>query len=200
MNDSKNGAVTAFPLAWPAGWARTRNPQHARYDKDRTLAQARGYLINEVRLLGGQHLIISSNLELRMDGLPRSGQRQPADKGVAVYFNYKGKPVAFACDKWTTIEDNVWAINLTISAMRQIERSGASELLERAFRGFDALPAPSDSTWPDILGVLVSAPIDDIKTAFKALARQHHPDMGGDPEKFMKVAAAYEAARKERNF
>jgi hypothetical protein len=200
MNQSQNGTITAYPLAWPVGWARTRSPQRARYDQDRTLAQARSEMINEVRLMGGHNLIISSNLELRMDGLPRSGQRQPADKGVAVYFNYKGKPVAFACDRWTTIEDNLWAVKLTVSAMRQIERSGVSELLERAFKGFDALPAPAGATWWSVLDVVENATADEIKTAFKALAKQHHPDMGGDPEQFMKVATAYEAAKKERHF
>lgn len=200
MNDSKNGTITAYPLAWPVGWARTRHPQRARYSQDRTLAQAREEVISGVRLMGGARLIISSNLELRMDGLPWSGQRQPTDKGIAVYFNYKGKPVAFACDKWATIEDNLWAVKLTIDAMRQIERSGVSELLERAFKGFDALPAPSGAAWWEILGVSAISPIDDIKAAFRTLARKHHPDMGGDSNEFLKITAAYEAAKQERHF
>jgi len=47
-----------------------------------------------------------------------------------------------ACDLFTEVRLNMHAIGLTIQAMRQIERCGASSMLERAFRGFmAALPA-----------------------------------------------------------
>lgn len=140
QTSSQNGTISAYPLSWPAGWQWTRSPQRARYG-DRSLAAARESVMHEVRLLGGSRLVISSNLELRLDGLPRSSQRQPVDRGVAVYFQYKNKPVSFAADKWNTVEDNLWAIRLTLDAIRQIERSGASEMLDRAFQGFDCSPS-----------------------------------------------------------
>ncbi|TKA51990.1 hypothetical protein B0A53_05074 [Rhodotorula sp. CCFEE 5036] len=43
------------------------------------------------------------------------------------------------------------------------------------------------------LGLKVGATEVEIKTAFKTLARQHHPDKGGNPEKFKEVRSAYEA-------
>jgi hypothetical protein len=46
----------------------------------------------------------------------------------------------FACDKFEGVRHNLEAITLTIRAIRQIERCGASSMLERAFRGFSALP------------------------------------------------------------
>jgi hypothetical protein len=47
-----------------------------------------------------------------------------------------------ACDLFTEVRLNMHAIGLTVEAMRQIERCGASSMLERAFRGFmAALPA-----------------------------------------------------------
>lgn len=46
-----------------------------------------------------------------------------------------------ACDQFKEVRLNMAAIVTTIKAIRQIERCGTSSLLERAFRGFSALPA-----------------------------------------------------------
>lgn len=46
-----------------------------------------------------------------------------------------------ACDQFREVRLNMAAIVNTIKAIRQIERCGTSSLLERAFRGFSALPA-----------------------------------------------------------
>ena len=43
-----------------------------------------------------------------------------------------------------------------------------------------------------ILGVDKKTSDDDIKKAYKKLALKTHPDKGGDPEKFQKIAEAYE--------
>ncbi len=47
----------------------------------------------------------------------------------------------------------------------------------------------------DILGVPRDASTEDIRTAYRRLAREHHPDVNADPaaeERFKEVAAAYE--------
>lgn len=45
-----------------------------------------------------------------------------------------------ACDQFKEVRLNMAAIVATIKAIRQIERCGTSSLLERAFKGFSALP------------------------------------------------------------
>ncbi len=52
-----------------------------------------------------------------------------------------------ACDLFNEVRLNMHAIGLTVEAMRQIERCGASSMLERAFRGFmAALPARGETS------------------------------------------------------
>eukprot|EP00823_Brevimastigomonas_motovehiculus_P000627 TRINITY_DN1078_c0_g1_i1.p1 TRINITY_DN1078_c0_g1~~TRINITY_DN1078_c0_g1_i1.p1 ORF type:complete len:464 (-),score=93.87 TRINITY_DN1078_c0_g1_i1:350-1741(-) len=43
-----------------------------------------------------------------------------------------------------------------------------------------------------LLGIEKSATTADIKKAFRKLAMTHHPDKGGDPEKFKEISKAYE--------
>jgi DnaJ-class molecular chaperone len=42
------------------------------------------------------------------------------------------------------------------------------------------------------LGVAQTATADEIKRAFRRLASQHHPDKGGDTQKFQEIQAAYD--------
>jgi DnaJ-class molecular chaperone len=44
----------------------------------------------------------------------------------------------------------------------------------------------------DVLGVSQDCSKDDLKRAYKKMAVQHHPDKGGDPEKFKEIANAYD--------
>lgn len=188
-----NETITAHPLSWPMGWKRTNYRTHSRYG-DRSVAGARAELVGELRLMGAKDVVISSNLELRNDGMPRSGQRQPSDPGVAVYFKRKGANGCFACDTWLAIEDNIWAIVLTVKALRQIDRAGASDMLDRAFTGFAALPAPSVDWWT-VLGVNRMAPEADIRAKYRELAKRHHPDVGGDRVEFERIQQAWKAAK-----
>jgi hypothetical protein len=185
-------SVEAFPLSWPQGWQRTKYRKAGNFSV--SFARARDELLAEVSRLNGRLPVISSNMQLRRDGLPYASQPSIEDPGIAVYFTYKGKQMCFACDKYTKVEANMRAIQLTISAIRGIERWGASDMMERAFTGFAALPDQSSESWWIVLGVAHNATRADVDDAYRRLRSQHHPDRGGDAEQFRRVQRAYEQA------
>ena len=64
-------------------------------------------IVRELHLLGARNIVISTNIELRREGLPDAGRPAPADLGVAVYFTYNGSEQCIPCDKWRTIRENM---------------------------------------------------------------------------------------------
>ena len=52
---------------------------------------------------------------------------------------------------------------------------------------------PPDDERYKLLGVEKNASDSDIRKAYRKLARNHHPDKGGDPEKFKEILGAYES-------
>jgi hypothetical protein len=190
-------STRSYPLYWPEGWPRATPHQvkRARFG-DHSVAEGRRVVADQVRLFGGKDLIISSNLELRLDGNPRSNQKQPADRGVAIFFKRGGQDMALACDIYTTVEDNLWALCRTLDALRQIERDGSPSLINRAFKGFAQLPDPDARKWWEVLGVDMRASNEEIKAAYFTLAKRYHPDNKetGNEELFRQVQKAYELA------
>ena len=51
----------------------------------------------------------------------------------------------------------------------------------------------------DTLGVAETASQEEIKKAYRKLANQHHPDKGGDTNKFQQIQAAYDAIGDEQS-
>lgn len=205
-----SAAVEAFPLSWPDGWPRKKGyrqsaPYRVQGDK------ARIDLLHQLRLMGAVDVVISSNVPLRLDGQPRAdaAKKHTPDPGVAVYFRRKagGERQVIACDKWAYPDQNIRAIGLCIEALRAMERSGASELLDRAFTGFKALP-PAGATsigsegapWWQVLGLHDTSgtgtlKLEDAKSAYRRLAAQHHPDRGGDAGAMAAINRAWEQAQ-----
>lgn len=198
MNEPKR----RYPLMWPEGWKRTpyskrQRPKwhgttqksytsgdQVRYYRDKkelSVADAIARLDGELRRLrirDGDWLI-SSNVPVRMDGLPYSNARQPDDPGVAVYFRLNGQDRVLACDAWTSVAGNIAAVAAHVEAIRGIERYGVGTL-EQAFLGYAALPAKG-STWRSTLGFNPTEPVtrDQIDVHFRNRSRTAHPDVPG---------------------
>ena len=195
----------AFPLHWPEGWPRTEAHKRERARFDTSWNNACYGIIHEIRLLDGRYPIISSDFELRRDGLPYANQRIPDDPGIAVYFELDGEQRCIPCDRWIQPRDNIQAIKKTIEAMRGINRWGTGEMMKRTFQAFGALPPPDGSAqvgvtvvdWWRVLGVAKEAPFEVIKAAYRALARTTHPDTGGNIDDVHKIKTAFETAKKE---
>lgn len=197
--------IPAFPLAWPMGYPETPAEQRGLSQfKVSSFERSRNEAKHQLELMYAECIVISTNLPLRNDGAPFASGRIGRDRspGVAIYFTRKGKAYVFACDKFVRIEDNMRAIYYTVEALRTMQRMGASEMMERAFVGFAALPAAGGGTvpWRDALTVAFNATPEDVKRAYRALAAHHHPDHGGDSETFARITRAYEEAQKELNF
>ena len=195
----------AFPLQWPDGWPRT--PAWKRDSGSKfggkvhglTMGRARDQLIAELQRLGGRSVVISSNVRLRLDGLPYSDQRKMDDPGVAVYFVLKKRPMVMAVDRYSSVAGNMRSLTLAIEAMRQLERHGGGTMMERAFTGFAAIAPPDwKKPWRQVFGVEPSWS-GDLAALYREKARNRHPDAGGSDQLMAELNVAYAEAKKELN-
>ena len=195
----KQEAITAFPLSWPDGYRRNERRVDSRFARSLTIAMATNNLEVELNLLKAKNPILSTNIPQKLGGGPKSGIN-PDDPGVAVYFKRKDKEVVLACDKYKRVQDNIHAIERTIMSLRQIDRDGVSDFLERAFTGFTAIAenaGPSNAAWWVILEVSESCSLEQAEKAWKKLSKEYHPDMGNDSGFIYAINSAWERAKKE---
>ena len=194
-------SVQAYPLAWPSGWPRHKGGRDSdlRF-KGPTFHWDRVFraLHDELRRIGATNVVISTNQPVRQDGFPYAQQRNIPDPGVAVYFTRNRKSLVMAQDRFSSVIGNMRSLAISIEGLRQMERHGGATMLERAFDGFTALTAPGKSWW-DVLQVRPDASRDAIESNFRRLARDRHPDNGGNHEDMAALNEARAAALKARS-
>ncbi len=212
-----------YPLSWPMGWKRTNavDRERANFGKAQSwlgpeqsdgkrqkmsrkaplsTVDATKRLQGELDRLGAVKAILSTNVELRMDGTPRADRRDPFDVGAAVYFELLSKPLCLACDKWQRVADNIAALAQHIDALRRIERYGVGRL-EQAFAGYAQLPAKGETQGGDWRAELDFKPGDTpitlevVEARYRALLKQRHPDQGGSHDAVVRLNLARDAAR-----
>lgn len=203
---------TAYPLFWPRGRARTpvgkriadapfsvgenfattrrevREGQMHEVAVSRRRSKAVGLPIavdrleDQLQRLGAQAIVLSTNLELRLNGQPRAGQRDPEDPGAAVWFNLNKKRMVLACDKWTRVADNIAALAAHIRSIRSVESYGVGTM-EQAFAGYRTLEdfSGGDMPWKRVLGFGVDThpTLAEVESKYRTRMKEIHPDMSG---------------------
>lgn len=192
-----------YPLHWPDDYQRTPPSERETGRFTTTLADARNGILRQLRLMDTDEGtgIISSMLPLKNDGQPYAtfadGRRRPVDPGVAVWFEINGASKSVACDYFTTIEANMQSLNKTIESLRSIDQNWhCSGFLERAFRGFAALPMRTGAPWWEVLHCNEQDSAEVIETAYKERLKIVHPDRRNNQrEQYDEVQAAYREFR-----
>ncbi len=222
--------ATRYPLSWPSGWKRTPANERQRSDfkesamierrhwdgdlrqtvarqvkgsKRVTMPAARERLLDQLERLGATgDWIVSTNVELTNYGMPRAGRSEPADPGVAVYFQLRDKDRVLACDRWLTVAENIAAIAAHIDAIRRVDRYGVGTL-DQAFAGYDALPPPgavAKIPWRKVFGLdeAVTPNRGELDRLYRQMAQQFHPDLqGGSHDAMAMLNAARDEALQE---
>ncbi len=202
--------ITSYPLVWPRQAPRAKKKIWGQFEAtpgqvvrellkeiDRLVLkeQAKNYTLNK------GVVIISCNARLNADGSPnaRDMDSPMGDPGVAVYFPLNGRTVCVALDQYDKIWKNLRAVQRTLEAMRAIERYGGSGMLEQAFTGFAALPAPGETkarTCWEVLGIACTQDAKAIDEAWRVRAKVCHPDMpGGSHEAMTELNTARDQAQ-----
>lgn len=167
-------------------------------------------LEREARHLEARHAIVlccAPDHCFRLDGQLRAGS-VPTIPSIALHLDTPRGPMRFPCGRYDQWTHNLRAIVLSLEALRAVDRHGVTRTGEQ-YRGWSALPAavePQESDpWATVdeaaawlrdqagISAPASSLLDDVerlRDAYRAAAKRHHPDAGGDPAAFARVTRA----------
>lgn len=133
--------------------------------------------------------------------------------GAKVVFDRAGRRYVRECKKYPHSMDNLRVIGLQIEYLyralevyaEDIDETSFDVEFDRVFNGFLATPddtalllGDGASPWWEVLGVdRSSIDPDGLRSAYRALARVHAPDVGGDEESMKRINVAYKAGIEE---
>lgn len=212
-----------LPAVWPgpnvtprghqfkASWANTLNL----LDQELTYLKVRG----EVWLA-----VDVSESDIRLDGQVRANARPRSDRVILSFEHPKVGDLSYPCATFTATwsgqmpgwQANVRAIALGLEALRAVDRYGITARGEQ-YQGFRELGAgiplgPPAFTVESAARFLAemsgAADIEDAAVsiivhppyrseAYRAAARRHHPDVGGDTATFQRINEAKELLDRE---
>lgn len=200
--------LTTRPIdTWPRPETASRgySPFKATYRSTLTL------LDRELSMLNARQVVLQIDVreeDLRLDGQLRANARAQGPR-VALAFDSKHGPLRYYCDRWNDWQANLRGIALGLEAQRKLERYGITSRGEQ-YTGWKALgtglamgagmtPAAAAQMLADLACDAAGDgwEPDDIRcdpamreAAYRALAKTHHPDVGGDPALFARITDA----------
>jgi hypothetical protein len=196
-------AITFRPLESFPG----KRPHPKRSPFRTTYGKTLDLLDRELLFLQARDVVIQldcSERDIRNDGMPRSDCR-PRSAAVVLSFESKksGGPMQFPCAAFTSWQDNIRAIALSLESLRQVDRYGVTQHAEQ-YRGWSKLAGPAEPavmTATQAAELLVTFGGGDsaeilryfaaFQEAFKRAKVATHPDRNGGSEgQFKAVQAA----------
>ena len=184
---------------WPIGTARATSRRLATFSAGGERIEVKPALDRlelELQRIDAQDIRVSAQFVLSKRGNPqrRWNNGVPnADPGVVVQFKIGSRSYILPCDTFRELPQNITAIAEYLKNNRINAGYGVATVGQ--MMQFAALPAPP--MWWEVLGVHPTATLDFCKAAYRALAKIHHPDTGGDPDRFREINDAMTAALKE---
>lgn len=201
MTDWPEGLKTGPIGEWPGAMTprRTISPFSANLTSTLTL------LKRELRELGAKNvemLIAVPPGAFRQDGRPYANAK-PEHPGIILSFDTKAGHLSYPADQYTTWQDNLRAIALSLDALRKVDRYGVTKRGEqyRGFLAIEARPAGMVTSeeqalrfigaWARLEHPVSPATIKaNLRQNLRLAQRYSHPDGGGTAEGFQQVTAA----------
>lgn len=118
-------------------------------------------------------------------------------RGLSGTYAERDTRIELGCSEWDTPRENLRAIWYAVESLRMNEQRGVGELAQQAYA---QLAAPQADTGYRNLNLAAlelqpGATDEEIEQAWRRMAREHHPDAGGDEEVFKQLNAAYRALK-----
>ena len=166
------------PLNWPVGLIPTPR-QNQRSDSSfpaqLSLAEAIQNLQDE--LSDDRFGAASLSIDIEQPLVERLRKKTGNRTGASLQFKHQNRLFVISCDRWLSIEHNIYALYLTIRHWKNMERWGTGSLLA-LISGFEAgsnrrttAAAAMGQGWMEAFGVSASATLDDVTAIYHRRAK-----------------------------
>lgn len=153
-------------------------------------------LEKELGYLDASNVILQMFVEpghIRVDGWIKQNAR-PYEPGIILSFDSKHGHLSYPCDTFTSWHGNIRAVAKGLEDLRRLDRYGITSHGEQ-YTGWLQITAASGGQTPQaVLAGLTGFSEDGVlkapKMAFRAAAKAHHPDFGGDAETMKQITEA----------
>lgn len=192
------------PLVWPE-WLPSTPRASQRRDHGLatqiTLTESINFLEMEIQELGASAVMFT---DIEQPTIERLRKKVGSRTGASLQMRYHDKTYVFACDRWTTLEHNIYVMHLAIRQWRNIERwgIGSMDVLIKGFASnIDVVSAAVlDKTMPEwmhALGLGPTSTLDDAIAVYHRRAKQvaHDSEALSKLNILMEEVRAYFAAR-----